>query len=62
MRRLIAVVAVVGVVAGAVLYVDTASPPWYERLRYPLRYQAYVSAHARNYGLDPAFLAAVIYA
>jgi soluble lytic murein transglycosylase len=61
-RRLIAVLAVLVVAAGAVLYVDTASPPWYERLRYPLRYQAYVRAHARNYDLDPAFLAAVIYA
>lgn len=31
------------------------------RLRYPLRYDAIVRGHARNYRLDPAFLAAVIY-
>jgi soluble lytic murein transglycosylase len=36
-------------------------PPWYGRIRYPLRYEALVRAHARNYRLDPALLAAVIY-
>ena len=61
MRRLLAVVAVLLVGAGAFLVVDETSPPWYERLRYPLRYQEFVRAHARNYGLDPALLAAVIY-
>jgi soluble lytic murein transglycosylase len=60
-RRLIWVVLLAAVVGGAALYVHTASPPWYERLRYPLRYQEVVRAHARNYDLDPAFLAAVIY-
>ena len=54
--------ALVAVAAGVFLYVDTASPPWYERLRYPLHYEEIVRGHARNYGLDPAFLAAVIYA
>lgn len=62
MRRLIPVVALVAILAGAFLYVDEANPPWYERVRYPLRYQEYVRTHAKNYGLDPAFLAAVIYA
>jgi soluble lytic murein transglycosylase len=55
------VLVLVTIVAGVFLYVDTASPPWYERIRYPLRYQAFVRSHARNYGLDPSFLAAVIY-
>jgi soluble lytic murein transglycosylase len=32
-----------------------------ERTEYPLRYPAIVRAHARNYGIDPALLAAVIY-
>ena len=32
-----------------------------ERSRYPLRYSLIVRTHARNYGLDPALLAAVIY-
>ena len=31
------------------------------RLRYPLRYGAIVRGHSRNYQLDPALLAAVIY-
>lgn len=61
MRRLLPVVVLVAVVAGAFLYVDTSSPPWYERIRYPLRYQEIVRDHARHYDLDPAFLAAVIY-
>jgi soluble lytic murein transglycosylase len=61
-RRLIALVVLTAVVGGAFLYVDEANPPWYERMRYPLRYQEFVRTHARNYGLDPAFLAAVIYA
>lgn len=32
-----------------------------DRIRYPLRYEAIVQGHARNYRLDPALLAAVIY-
>jgi soluble lytic murein transglycosylase len=61
-RRLVPVVLLLAVAAGAFLYVDTASPPWYERLRYPLHYSQFVRTHARNYDLDPALLAAVIYA
>ena len=61
MTRLLSLVALVAVLAGAFLYVDETSPPWYERLRYPLRYEAIVRGHARHYDLDPAFLAAVIY-
>ena len=37
------------------------SPPWFERLRYPLHYSRYVRVHAREHDLDPALLAAVIY-
>ena len=40
---------------------NSTNPAWYVRLRYPLRYQAIVRGHARNYRLDPALLAAVIY-
>lgn len=32
-----------------------------DRIRYPLRYDTIVRGHARNYRLDPALLAAVIY-
>ena len=62
MRRLLTLVVLLGVLAGAFAVVNETSPPWYERLRYPLRYSTIVRGHARNYGLDPAFLAAVIYA
>jgi soluble lytic murein transglycosylase len=60
-RRLIVLVVLVAIGAGVFLVVDETNPPWYERLRYPLRYDTIVRTHARNYGLDPAFLAAVIY-
>ncbi len=61
MKRLVQVTFVVAILAGVFLVVDETSPPWYERLRYPLRYEAIVRSHARNYDLDPALLAAVIY-
>jgi soluble lytic murein transglycosylase len=43
------------------VYVIRTEPPWYARIRYPLHYEVIVRTHARNYGLDPALLAAVIY-
>jgi soluble lytic murein transglycosylase len=46
------------VAAGAV---HTSKPSWYARLLYPLEYEQIVLGHARNYRLDPALLAAVIY-
>jgi soluble lytic murein transglycosylase len=53
------------VLAGGVLLafvvVQGAKPGWWERLWYPLRYEQIVRGHARNYQLDPALLAAVIY-
>ena len=61
MRRFLAVLALAGILAGAFLYVNETNPPWYERLRYPLHYSQYVRVHAREHGLDPALLAAVIY-
>jgi soluble lytic murein transglycosylase len=60
-KRLLALTVLVGVVAGAAFYVFEVSPPWFERLRYPLRYSQYVRVHARENHLDPALLAAVIY-
>ena len=36
-------------------------PRWYERLRYPLRYEELITGHAENYRLEPQLLAAVIY-
>ncbi len=40
---------------------NETSPPWYERIRYPLHYSEYVRVHAREHRLDPALVAAVIY-
>jgi soluble lytic murein transglycosylase len=60
-RRLVVLTALLGVVAGLVLYVQSAEPSWYYRLRYPLSYEEIVRGHARNYDLEPALLAAVIY-
>jgi soluble lytic murein transglycosylase len=60
-KRLLALIGLAAVLAGAFLYVDETSPPWYERIRYPLRYSEFVTVHAREHGLDPALVAAVIY-
>ena len=49
------------VVLAAVVIVLATKPPWWERVRYPLQYSEYVRVHARENGLDPALLAAVIY-
>lgn len=61
MRRLLWFVILLAVVAGSFAYVNSTEPTWYERIRYPLRYSEYVRVHAREHGLDPALLAAVIY-
>jgi soluble lytic murein transglycosylase len=60
-RRLLAAVAVVGAAALGFLYLQEAKPAWWERLWYPLSYSAIIRGHARNYDLDPALLAAVVY-
>jgi soluble lytic murein transglycosylase len=62
MRRL-AVVAVLAVlvVGGVAVYVIGTSPPWFERIRYPLHYASIVRERARAERIDPALLAAVIY-
>ncbi len=61
MRRLVWLLVVAAVVVGAFAYVNETSPPWYERIRYPLRYSEYVRVHAREHRLDPSLVAAVIY-
>ncbi len=58
----LATVGVLGlVVAAFAVYVLETEPRWYERLRYPLRYEQIVIGHAENYHLDPELVAAVIY-
>jgi soluble lytic murein transglycosylase len=48
-------------VAASFLYLRSGEPDWFQRMRYPLEYEQIVRGHARNYELDPALLAAVIY-
>jgi soluble lytic murein transglycosylase len=61
-RRIFAIVVVaLAVGVGAFLYIVETTPSWWERVHYPLRYSQYVRVHARENGLDPALLAAVIY-
>ena len=61
MKRVAGVVVVLAAAIGVAAYVHSSKPPWYARAVYPLRYEQIVRAHARNYRLDPALLAAVIY-
>jgi soluble lytic murein transglycosylase len=56
--RALALVALLGIAAVGVVAVE---PGWYLRLRYPLEHEQIVLGHARNYELEPALLAAVIY-
>jgi soluble lytic murein transglycosylase len=60
-KKLLALLVAGALLGGFVAYVLRTEPGWYVRLRYPLRYEAIVRGHARNYDLDPALLAAVIY-
>jgi soluble lytic murein transglycosylase len=60
-RRLLAAVVVIAVAGLGFLYLQEAKPAWWERLWYPLSYSAIIRGHARNYDLDPALLAAVVY-
>jgi soluble lytic murein transglycosylase len=60
-RRLAASTLLIIAVAASFVYLRAGEPAWLQRLRYPLRYEQIVRGHARNYQLDPALLAAVIY-
>jgi soluble lytic murein transglycosylase len=61
MRRLAASALLIASVAASFTYLRAGEPAWFQRIRYPLRYEQIVHGHARNYRLDPALLAAVIY-
>jgi soluble lytic murein transglycosylase len=61
-RAVLVGTALVALFAVVAVTVVRSEPGWYQRLRYPLRYEPIVTGHARNYDLDPALLAAVIYA
>ncbi|MEX2210448.1 MAG: lytic transglycosylase domain-containing protein [Gaiellaceae bacterium] len=57
-RALLLIPLVLAAVAGGVV---ASEPAWYLRLRYPLAYKHIIQGHSRNYRLEPALLAAVIY-
>jgi soluble lytic murein transglycosylase len=42
------------------VYLQHTEPAWWARIWYPLKYSTIVRAHAHNYDLNPALLAAVI--
>jgi soluble lytic murein transglycosylase len=60
-RRVVPIAILVLAVAVGIVYFRNGQPAWFERIRYPLHYEQIVRGHARNYDLDPALLAAVIY-
>ena len=61
MKKLVALLLLAALAGGGFLLLEHTMPSWYARLRYPLEYEAIVVGHARNYDLDPALLAVVIY-
>ena len=56
MKKVLALLLVGAALGGAFAYVHSTEPGWWVRLWYPLRYEAIVRGHARNYRLDPALL------
>jgi soluble lytic murein transglycosylase len=60
-RRVVPIAVLVLAVAVGLGYFWKHQPTWFERIRYPLHYEQIVRGHAKNYDLDPALLAAVIY-
>lgn len=62
MRRVLGFAALLAVVlVGVAIWAQRTEPDWYVRMRYPLRYEQILDAHADNYGLPPSLLAAVAY-
>ena len=62
MRLLVAISFALLAFAGAAAWVVDAEPDWYLRTRYPLEYEQVIRAYAHERDLDPALVAAVIYA
>jgi soluble lytic murein transglycosylase len=60
-RRLVVLILGLALLGGVAYAVWHRQPDFVQRIRYPLRYEAIVRGHARNYDLDPSLLAAVIY-
>ena len=60
-RRFIFIAILVATVSVGFVYLRSGEPTFIDRVRYPLHYEGIVRGHARNYHLDPALVAAVIY-
>ena len=60
-RVFLATLLALGALGAGVAYVDETKPGWYGRVRYPLAYEHVIVGHARNYEIDAALLAAVVY-
>jgi soluble lytic murein transglycosylase len=60
-RKVLALLLLLAIAGGVVAWAEMSKPGWYARLRYPLEYAHIVAGHARNYDLDPALVAAVVY-
>jgi len=60
-RRVVPITVLVLAVAVGAVYLRNGEPKWLDRMRYPLRYEQIVRGHSKNYDLDPALVAAVIY-
>ena len=61
MKRIVGLLLLAGALILTFTTLQSTKPGWWERLWYPLSYEQIVRGHARNYQLDPALLAAVIY-
>jgi soluble lytic murein transglycosylase len=61
MRIFFSTLVLLGLAGATLAYVEQTKPSWYARLRYPLAYEHIIVGHARNYELDAALVAAVIY-
>ena len=61
MRRVVPITVLILAVSVGFVYFRNGEPKWLDRIRYPLRYEQIVRGHAKNYDLDPALVAAVIY-
>jgi len=57
-RRIVTALAAIVIIVTSAVSLGCAQV---DRIRYPLRYELIVRNHAKNYDLDPALLAAVIY-
>ena len=62
MRYLVALSVALLAFAGVAAWVVDAEPDWYLRSRYPLEYEQGIRSYATQRDLDPALVAAVVYA